>query len=274
MKADDLNCLHAETRDNVLVVSIDHPPINLMDAALIKELNTVARRLARCPDIHVLVLRSSLADFFIAHADVGMIADQEPREDVHTPWINGFQQMTERFRRLPQITIGEIAGHVGGGGCELLMALDMRFAAIGSARLSQPEVGLGIIPGGGGTQRLARLAGRSRALEIILGCEAFDAETAERYGYVNRALPAETITGFVDRLATRIAGFPQEAVQRAKASVLAAEHDWESGLALENGHFEQCLRAPGTRERMRRFLETGGQTEAGERRLAELLANL
>ncbi|MCC5858230.1 MAG: enoyl-CoA hydratase/isomerase family protein [Ectothiorhodospiraceae bacterium] len=274
MRTDDFTCLHAETRERVLVVSIDYAPINLMDAALIKELDTVARRVARSADIHVVILRSSLPNFFIAHADVGMIADQKPREGVHTPWTNGFQQMTERFRRLPQITIGQIEGHAGGGGCELLLALDMRFAAIGKARLSQPEVGLGIIPGGGGTQRLARLAGRSRALEIILGCEGFDAETAERYGYVNRALPADTIAGFVDRLATRIAGFPKEAVQRAKASVLAAERDWESGLALENGHFEQCLRTPGTQERLRRFLDIGGQTETGERRLDALLTRL
>jgi len=110
-----------------------------------------------------------------------------------------------------------------GGGSEFVLSLDMRFGALGRAVLAQPEVALGIIPGGSGTQRLPRLVGRGRALEIILGCDDVPADLAERYGYLNRALPTAELGPFVERLAFRIASFPAEAIALAKASVAAAE---------------------------------------------------
>ncbi len=274
MKYSDLECLEVSLDDGVATVAIDHPPLNLFDLPLIRDMDALARKLEADRDVRVAVIKSANPDFFIAHADVEMISQQQPSSRVQVETPNGFQQMTERFRRLPQVTIGQIEGRARGGGSEFLLALDMRFAAIGSALLSQPEVALGIIPGGGGTQRLPRVLGRARALEIVLGCEDFDAELAERYGYINRALPAKDIERFVQRLARRIAGFPPAAVARAKAAVDAVDVQLSDGLATENHHFERTLADPETRKRMARFLANGGQTPAGEKDLDKVLGKL
>ncbi|MBV8692115.1 MAG: enoyl-CoA hydratase/isomerase family protein, partial [Actinobacteria bacterium] len=130
------------------------------------------------------------------------------------------------------------------------------------------------IPGGTGTQRLGRLAGRSRALEIILGCEEFDAEAAERYGWVNRALPADELRPFVQRLARRIATFPSAAIAAAKEAVDAALPSPEAGLLAEANAFNQALVTEDAQVRMRRFLERGGQTPEVEARLGEAVGTL
>jgi len=161
---------------------------------------------------------------------------------------------------MPKATIAKIEGICRGGGSELVLSMDMRFAALGRALLAQPEVAVGIIPGGSGTQRLPRLVGRSRALEIALGADDFPADLAERYGYVNRALPPEELGPFVERLARRIASFPTEAIAHAKASVLAAESGVREGLVAEARAFEACVALPEARQRMAAFLAMGGQT--------------
>jgi enoyl-CoA hydratase/carnithine racemase len=140
----------------------------------------------------------------------------------------------------------------------------MRYAAP-DAVFNQPEVALGILPGGSGTVRLPRLIGRSRALEVILGCDDVDALTAERWGWVNEVLPIEDIDAFVDRLAHRIASFPAHAVAAAKASVLRADDGIEAQLLAEGAAFNATLAEPSTQHAMRRFLALGGQTPHGER---------
>src|SRR5207249_4774819 len=150
----------------------------------------------------------------------------------------------------------------------LILSCDMRFAALGRAVLSQPEVALGILPGGTGTQRLPRLMGRSRALEVVLGCDDFDAATAERYGWVNRALPANELGPLVDRLARRIASFPPAAVAEAKAAVLLAEKQVDADLLAEAAAFNRTLTHDEAHRRMQAFLDRGGQTYEGELRLA------
>ena len=174
--------------------------------------------------------------------------------------------MVDRFRSMPKATIAVIEGFCRGGGSELALSLDMRFAALDKAVLAQPEVALGILPGGSGTQRLPRLCGRGRALEIVLGCEDFPADLAERYGWVNRALPSDEIRPFVERLARRIASFPADAIARTKAALMAGEAPWEAGLAAEAQQFERCLANPEARTRMQAFLDGGGQTRAVEAR--------
>jgi enoyl-CoA hydratase/carnithine racemase len=131
-------------------------------------------------------------------------------------------------------------------------------------------VPLGILPGGTGTQRLPRMLGRGPAMEIVLGGDDIDAVTLERWGWLNRALPADDLTPFVDRLARRLAGFAPEAIALAKASVLAATPDPVPGLLEEAYFFQQSLRIPGTSARMARFLDIGGQTPEGELRVGEL----
>ncbi len=254
------NALKVHTERGVAWVTIDHPPINLFDLVLIQEMDRVGRELQADDDLRVVVLQSANPDFFIAHADVTLI--QQLPQDVppKATTLGWFHQMVERFRTMPKATIGKIEGRARGGGSELLLSLDMRFGAIGRAILSQPEVAVGISPGGSGTQRLPRLMGRGRALEVILGCEDFSAELAERYGYINRALPVDELTPFVERLAYRIASFPASAIALAKASVAAAELPTVDGLLEEAHYFNQALATTEAQERMAAFIAGGGQT--------------
>lgn len=274
MDYSDLKSLRVVVKDRVAFVTIDHPPINLFDIDLIKQINELSNRMKVDDEVRVLVLRSANPDFFIAHADVEMIRAQPVASEEVSQTPNGFQRMTEKFRLLPQVTIGQIEGRAGGGGSELLLSLDMRFASIGRTVLSQPEVALGILPGGGGTQRLPRLVGRSRAMEIILGCQDFDAELAEKYGYVNRAVPADKLETFVDELAYRIAQFSPKAVAHAKASVNAADVGLTDALALERHHFDKTVVSDEAQRLLLRFLEIGGQTREGELDLANLVRQL
>jgi enoyl-CoA hydratase/carnithine racemase len=265
--------LAVERGDGVAVVTIDHPPINLLDLTLITDLARLSHELEADADARAAVFRSADPDFFIAHADVSLI-QQLPTVTVPRAQPSPFQQMVERFRTLPLATIGMIAGRARGGGSEFLVSLDMRFAAIGRARLSQPEVALGIIPGGSGTQRLPRLMGRGRALEAILGCEDFDAELAERYGWVNRALPERELEPFVMALAARIASFPKSAIAWAKRSVDAAERTTTEGLTEEANLFDASAQSESARRRMQAFLDAGGQRPETELEIRKLLSEI
>lgn len=265
MAYDDFQLLKITRESGLVVVTIDNPPINLFNLELIAEMDRLGRELEVDDEVRVVVVESANPDFFIAHADVGFIQQlpDTPPEKPTEP--NFFQQMVDRFRTMPKATIAKIEGIARGGGSEFVLSLDMRFAAIGQAILGQPEVALGIIPGGGGTQRLPRLVGRGRALEIVLGCNDFDAETAERYGYVNRALAPEEIDSFVFGLARRIAGFPAHAIAAAKLAAAAAETDPRLGLIEESDAFNGAVAHPDARRRMQAFMKQGGQTPEVER---------
>jgi enoyl-CoA hydratase/carnithine racemase len=176
------------------------------------------------------------------------------------PELGFFHAMVDRFRTMPVATIAVIEGIARGGGCELVSSFDLRVATRGRAVFGQPEALVGIIPGGSGTQRLPRLVGRPRALEIVLGGADLDAETADRWGLVNRALPPEQVWPFVDSLAARIASLPATVVAEAKASMAAAEPDPVPGLLTEWQRFTRCLADPDATARMERFLAAGGQT--------------
>ncbi|MBW2295226.1 MAG: enoyl-CoA hydratase/isomerase family protein, partial [Deltaproteobacteria bacterium] len=202
------------------------------------------------------------------------ILDFPIEEQAERTPANPFHQMCERYRTMPKATIAQIEGRVGGGGCELIQAFDMRFGVLGQTILSQMEVPLGILPGGGGTQRLPRLVGRGRALEIILGGEDLDAETAERWGLLNRAFAPAEIEPFVDRLAQRMASFSTEAITLAKESVNASALPLSEGLVEEGYLFQRSIRTDTAQKRMRRFLEHGGQTRDGEIDVANLVGRL
>lgn len=263
--------LHLDLRDGVATVTIDNPPINLFDLALYIAMSEMAHELAVDPEARVVVLRSANPEFFIAHFDVTLI--QRLPTDAGMPTeLNAFHAMCEAFRTMPKATIAVVEGRVGGGGSELALSCDMRFAALGQAVFNQPEVALGILPGGSGTVRLPRLIGRSRALEVILGCDDVSAELAERWGWVNRALPPDELWPFVDRLARRIASFPPHAVAEAKAAVLRAEKDVQADLLLEGGAFNGTLGHPSTVDALAAFMARGGQTREGELRLGDLAA--
>ena len=276
MAAEPYRCFRIEAEDGVATLTLDHPPINLLDAALIGELDRAGRELETDPNVRVVVIRSDDPEFFIAHADVELILKlPTPAADApRTGKPSVFHAMVDRFRTMPKATIAVIEGVCRGGGSELALSFDMRFAALGKAVLAQPEVAVGILPGGGGTQRLPRLCGRGRALEIVLGGEDFPAELAERYGWVNRALPPDELHDFVDALARRIASFPAEAIALAKESLNRSDLGLVDGLVDEAHSFNQTLATDPAQARMRRFMEIGGQTPEGEKNLDDLLAKL
>ena len=258
--------------NGVATVTIDNPPINLFDMPLIEEMIKLGVQLKADDEVRVIVFESADPEFFIAHVDVNLI-QQLPTSNLQKPSsLSFFHEMLETFRTMPKVTIGKIEGRARGGGSELLLALDMRFGAIGKAVLNQPEVSSGIIPGGGGSARLPRLIGRGRALEVIMSCEDFSAELAERYGYINRALPPEELSPFVDRLARRIASFPPEAIALAKTAVDAGEGMPTRDALLEEEHcMNQALATQAARDGMQAFLDAGGQTREVELELGDVI---
>ncbi|MEE8556751.1 MAG: enoyl-CoA hydratase/isomerase family protein [Myxococcota bacterium] len=271
----DYELISVELDAGVAFATIDNPPINLMTVPLFIELGRLGEELESDARVRVVVLRSANPEFFIAHFDVeailGFPIEGEPARE---EGLNIFHAMCERYRTMPKATIAQIEGRVGGGGSELASSFDMRFGVLGKTVVNQMEVPLGILPGGSGTQRLPRLLGRGRALEVILGAEDLDAETAERWGYLNRALAPAEIGPFVTGLARRIGSFPAEAIAAAKASVLNAEPPLEEGLREEAFLFQTLLRNESAQENMRRFLKIGGQTREGELRVGALCEKL
>ncbi len=274
MAYDDYELLKIEVSQGVARAVVDAPPINVMTLPLFGELMRFGAQVGDDDDVAVVVLSSANPDFFIAHFDVtailGFPTDSEP---VRTP-DNVFHQMCERYRTMSKVCIAQIEGRVGGGGCELIQSFDMRFGVVGKTIINQMEVPLGILPGGGGTQRLPRLVGRGRAMEIIIGANDLDATTAENWGLLNRAMAADAIGPFVEQLAARIASFPRDAIELAKQSVNAAELPLKEGLVEEGYLFARSLRTQGAQQNMRRFLELGGQTREAELEMGELAAKL
>jgi enoyl-CoA hydratase/carnithine racemase len=260
----DYEALRVAVADGIATVTLDNGPINLLDLRLSTELDRLSRELETDDAVRVVVVESANPDFFIAHADITLIQGMPQDAEVENPALGFFHAMVERWRTLPQITIARIEGRARGGGSEFALSLDLRFGALGRCLVGQPEVALGIIPGGSGTQRLARLMGRGRALEAVLGCGDFDTALAERYGWINRALPADEIGPFVAALARRIASFPREAVVQAKRAVDAAELPLAEGLAAEARGFQRALASPDAGRLLAAFLEAGGQTREVE----------
>lgn len=264
MSYDQYQSLRIRLDRGVCFATIAHPPINLLDVALMQEIDSLGRLVEADPDVRVVVFDSADPEFFLAHADVSLIQQLPDQPGPRASSLGFFHEMVDRFRTMPKVSVAKIEGRARGGGSEFVLSLDMRFAALGRAVLGQPEVALGILPGGSGTQRLPRLCGRGRALEIVLGCQDFPADVAERYGYVNRALPPAELGPFVDALALRIASFPPDAVAAAKRLVNSAETGVMDGLLDEAHAFGLTLADPEAKRRMAAFLANGGQTREAE----------
>jgi enoyl-CoA hydratase/carnithine racemase len=246
-------------------LTIDAPPCNVMTREVFVALLQASTSLSADPDLTVVVLQSADPEFFLAHFDVELLlASPIDRPVVRGEELNAFDTMCERFRTMDKVTIAKIAGRVGGGGAELSLACDMRYGALGRAVVNQMEVPIGIIPGGGATQRLPQRIGWGRAMELIAGGVDLDAATGEQWGWFDRALPADELDAFVDGLARRIASFPPDAVRHAKAAMLSGVPDPTQGLLTESHHFDQTMAVASSRAAMQRFLDLGGQTRAGE----------
>lgn len=268
--------LTVTVRDGVATVLIDNPPINLMTSGLFRSLAKVSVDLSKDDEVRVVVLRSANPEFFIAHFDVAAILEFPVNgEAVEEPELGGFDRMCEAYRTMDKVTIAELRGRVGGGGAELSSACDMRFGDLETFQWNQMEVPLGILPGGGGTQRIPRLIGIGRAMEVVLGADDVDAETAERWGFLNRAMSGDSLSAYVDALATRIASFPPAAVREAKRAVNASvERSLDEGLKYESYLFQVLLRDVDAQPSMRQYLDAGGQTRDVELRIGSVMGEL
>lgn len=281
MPYEDYTAIRVEVREGVLHAVLDHPPVNLLDTTSILELKRLVTEVREDRSVRVVVLGTADPDFFAAHVDNGFMLDPAAfgrlgQGDGDTG-LNPMQHLMLSIRSLPQVTIAKLRGRLRGGGNELAMAMDMRFAAAGATWMSQIEVRSGIIPGGGGTQLLTPLVGRARALEAILSADLVDAETAARWGWVNRALPADELDAFVDGLAARIARLRPEQIAAAKAAVDGAvQHPvLADGLAAEAEALILVYPAPDEIvERSRRGLAAGMQERAAELDLEATLDRL
>ncbi|MEM9465408.1 MAG: enoyl-CoA hydratase/isomerase family protein [Actinomycetota bacterium] len=264
---DDYRHLAVASEGRAVWATIDNPPVNLITRELLIDLLKFSERVAADPESTVVVLQSANPDFFMAHFDVTLLQREPGEAPDPAVELNAFDAMVERLRTMPKATICKIAGRVGGGGSEIAMGCDMRFAASGRAVMNQMEVPIGIIPGAGGTQRLPGLVGRHRAAELILGGVDLDAETGAAWGYFNRALPADRLDGYVDDLARRIASFDPQAVRGAKEALLIAQPDPVPGLIDETRIFDRLVSGAPAQALMQRFLDHGGQTPDVERRI-------
>src|SRR5438309_11356143 len=199
-------------------VVFDYPPFNVVDADVFLSLQDLLVRMDNSQSLRVVVFESAIPDFYLAHFDLtGKVGNITTAVGA-----SGLPILLDTFVRLtksPVVSLAKIRGCVRGVSSEFVLACDMRFASRTNMRLGHPEVGVGLHPGGGGTERLPHLVGRGRALEIVLGANDFDGDTAARYGYVNRALPDAELDSFVDALARRIASCDRGAIAAAKSLV-------------------------------------------------------
>ena len=223
MSYDNFTTFSVRIENAVAWVTFDYPPVNIQGLPMLADLNSLAQKLEADNTVKAVVFQSAHPEIFVAHADTNFLKDMSgkavSRDEVK---LLDLQVVLERISKLPQATIAKIEGFARGGGHEFALACDMRFAARGKAKFMQMEVGMGILPCGGGASRMARQVGLGRALEIVLGARDFDADQAEAYGTVNRALDAKEIGPFVKDLAERIALWPSESINATKQAVYAS----------------------------------------------------
>src|SRR5690348_2628501 len=241
----------------------DNPPLNIMDADMFEGLQALLVRMDASPSLRVVVFESANPDFYLAHFEVKDTA--RTLTLLQTVGPTGLPSLLDTFVRLtksPIVSIARIRGRARGVSSEFLLACDMRFASRENTALAQVEVGSGVHPGGGGTERLPALVGRGRALEIVLSSNDFDGETAERYGYVNRALPDAELDDFVDAPARRLASFDRRAIGAAKNLVNHVSLPSGDSLLAAITSFETALTWPEAQQRIQNVLQRGLQRDS------------
>jgi enoyl-CoA hydratase/carnithine racemase len=238
-------------------VTFDHPPLNIFGPETIPQLNEIITELETDDQVKVVVFDSAVEGFFLTHYD--FLAKLEDSTSL-PPGPTGLQPLPDmlvRLSRAPVVSIASIRGRATGVGSELSLASDMRFASREKAILSQWEVGVGLVPGGGPMARLPRLIGRGRALEVLLGADDIRGDVAELYGYVNRSLPDAELDAFVDALARRIASFDKQAIAETKRLVNLASLPADAEIAPEWDAFIAAVGRPSTQVRIQKLLERG-----------------
>jgi len=255
-------------------IVFDYPPFNIVDATLYQALQDLLARMDASPGLRVIVFESANPEFFLAHFDL----TGKTGNITTAVGPSGLPILTDTFVRItrsPVASIAKIRGCVRGVSSEFVLACDMRFASRENTLLGQPEVGVGVHPGGGGTERLPPLVGRGRALEIVLGANDFDGDAAAQYGYVNRALPDGELDGFVDALARRIATFDGRAIAAAKRLINQVSLPSADNLLSALNSFQTALTWPETLQRVGALLKQGLQQDRNfERQWPAMLDSL
>ena len=241
----------------VAEVTIDNPPANALTNELYERLQTLAGELEDDRSVRAIVFVSAHPTIFVAGADIGAMANYDFRREPIQRKVTLVHDTFLRIQRLSKPTLVSLEGHALGGGCELALSLDMRFMSRGKARIGLPEAGLGIVPGGGGTQRLPRLVGRARATQMMMLGERLDADAAERCGLVNAACDDAAATrAAAHDMARRLAEMPSSSLRLIKRCINDGyDRDLVNGLEVERGAAIEALLAPEAREGIAAFLE-------------------
>ena len=257
MEYKNYTALKIKVNQGVAFVTIDNGEINLMNLPLLTDLQRFYTDVLTDDEVRVIVLQSANPDFFIAHYDVSMI---------NTPQnLKSWKEYLWSYRENSKITVAKIEGRIGGGGNEFTLFFDMRFGAIDKAIFHQAEAMIGIIAGGGGVVLGRKKLGRARALETQLGCYSYSALLAEKYGWINRAIPADEIGPFVEKLAYRMAMIPPETVKIIKKTMNATEElPLMEALIKESVLFGEAANLEESKRRMSIFVNSGGQSKESE----------
>jgi enoyl-CoA hydratase/carnithine racemase len=238
-------------------VTFDHPPLNIFGPETIPQLNKIVTALETDDDVKVVVFDSAVDGFFLTHYNFLAKLEDTTRLLPNAAGLSPLPDALVRLSRAPVVSIASIRGRATGVGSELALACDMRFASLERAILSQFEVGAGFVPGGGPMARLPRLIGRGRALEVLLGADDVPGDLAERYGYVNRALPDAELDAFVESLAMRIASFDKQAIVETKNFVNVASLPPDAEIAPEWDACFAAVQRPAAQRRINALLERG-----------------
>jgi enoyl-CoA hydratase/carnithine racemase len=234
-----------------------NPPLNLMGAEFVLQFRDIMAQIEGDERLKVVVFESGVEGFFLNHSDFDGKLEELTRIPQGPTGLEAWPDILVRLQRVPVVSIALIRGRATGNGSELTLACDMSFASREKTRLSQWEVGVGLVAGGGPMARLPRLIGRNRALEVLLGSDDIGGDVAQAYGYVNRTLPDVELDGFVEALAARIASFDHWAISNTKRLVNAASLTPEVEMAAG---WEACMASvarPAAQARLRAFRELG-----------------
>jgi enoyl-CoA hydratase/carnithine racemase len=241
-------------------VTFHNPPFNLYGPGTMPQLQRVVTAIETDPQVKVVVFDSDVPGFFLTHYDFVPPLTETTSLPPGQTGLPQLPDMLVRLSKAPVVSIAAIRGRATGVGSELSLACDMRFASREKAMLSQFEIGAGFVPGGGPSARLPRLIGRGRALEVLMTGSYFNGELAERYGYVNRALPDAQFDAFIDTTARRIAGFDKQTIADIKHLVDASSLPTNEQVGAEWEAFLTSVQRPAAQQRIGELMKHGLQT--------------